>query len=253
MNNVRANKPDRIKLSVNVDHVATVRNARGGVHPNPLDAALLVCNSDADGVTVHLREDRRHIRDNDLAAIKSGISKPLMLEMAATEEMRRIALDIQPAGCSLVPEGREELTTEGGLDVVALQSTLSGYVRPIIEAGITMSLFVDPDGDQLRAACDIGVNVVELHTGCYADAQDASEASRELDRLITAARQANELGLICHAGHGLGFDNAGAVAAIPEIRELHVGHFLIAEALFMGLDAAIRRMRQIMDETRGSA
>ena len=230
-----------LRLGVNIDHVATVRNARGGDHPDPLRAALAVLAAGADGITMHLREDRRHIRDADVFAVKAAIAAPLNLEMAATAEMVRIALQLRPHACCLVPEKRAEVTTEGGLDVAGQRAALAPVVAALREAGIRVSMFIDPDPAQLEASAAIGAPVVELHTGAY-----ANELPGELDRLRAAARLTATLGLECHAGHGLTFDNTPPVAALPEVRELNIGHFLIGEAIFTGLDATIRRMKAVM-------
>lgn len=232
-----------LRLGVNIDHVATVRNARGGRHPDPLAAALLAIDAGADGITMHLREDRRHIRDDDVAAVRAAIARPLNLEMAATEEMVRIAVETRPHGCCIVPERRAEVTTEGGLDVAGSAETLRPLVKRLAEAGIRVSMFVDPDADQLRASADIGAAVVELHTGAYAEGKPG-----EIDRLRQAAALTVPLGLECHAGHGLTYDNTAAVAAIGEIVELNIGHFLIGQAIFDGLGPVIRRMKAIMAE-----
>jgi pyridoxine 5-phosphate synthase len=238
-----------LRLGVNIDHVATVRNARGGAHPDPLRAALAAEAAGADGITAHLREDRRHIRDDDIERLRRRLRVPLNLEMAATEEMAAIALRHRPHAACLVPEKREERTTEGGLDVAGAQSRLREYVAPLVAAGIRVSLFVEPDRRQLDAARAVGAPVVELHTGAYCEA--AGEVrERELARIRTAAAHAEAIGLECHAGHGLDFDTAGPIAAIPTVVELNIGHFLIGEAIFTGLDAAIRRMRAIMDAAR---
>jgi pyridoxine 5-phosphate synthase len=234
-----------IRLGVNIDHVATVRNARGGAHPDPLEAARLAVAAGADGITIHLREDRRHIRDDDVRRIRADIAAPLNLEMAATEEMTRIALATRPHACCLVPERRAEVTTEGGLDVAGNRAALAPVVRALAEAGIRVSMFVDPDPAQLEASAAIGAAVVELHTGAYAHGKDG-----ELDRLIAAAARTSTLGLECHAGHGLTFDNVGAVAAIAEIAELNIGHFLIGQAIFDGLAAVIARMKEAMRMAR---
>ena len=234
-----------LRLGVNIDHVATVRNARGGLHPDPLDAARAAVEAGADGITLHLREDRRHIRDADLARIRDAVTAPINLEMAATEEMLRIALATRPNACCIVPEHRAEVTTEGGLDAAGQQSSLRPIVAALSAAGIRVSLFVDPDAAQFRAAASLGADIVELHTGAYANGRDG-----ELDRLAAAATLAAELGLECHAGHGLTYDNVGPVAALPQVVELNIGHFLIGQAILDGLPNAIRRMRQLLDEAR---
>jgi pyridoxine 5-phosphate synthase len=231
----------RPRLGVNIDHVATLRNARGGTHPDPLVLAQAAIAAGADGITLHLREDRRHIRDDDLARIRAAITAPINLEMAATEEMVEIACRTLPHACCIVPERRQEVTTEGGLDAAAGFDTLIPLVRRLTDAGIRVSLFIDPDGFQLEAAAALGAPVVELHTGAYAEG-----GTGELERLCQAARLTEHLKLECHAGHGLTYDNAGAIAAIPEIRELNIGHFLMAEALRTGLAEAIRRMLVII-------
>jgi pyridoxine 5-phosphate synthase len=234
-----------LRLGVNIDHVATIRNARGGLHPDPLDAARAAVEAGADGITLHLREDRRHILDADLARIRDAVAAPVNLEMAATAEMARIALATRPNACCIVPERRAEVTTEGGLDAAGQQSSLRPIVAALADAGIRVSLFVDPDEAQLRAALSVGANIVELHTGAYANGRDG-----ELDRLAAAAVLTAELGLECHAGHGLTYDNVGPVAALPQVVELNIGHFLIGQAILDGLPNAIRRMRQLMDEAR---
>jgi len=230
-----------LRLGVNIDHVATVRNARGGDQPDPLRAALSVLAAGADGITMHLREDRRHIRDADVLAVRAAIAAPLNLEMAATAEMVRIALQLRPHACCLVPEKRAEVTTEGGLDVAGQRAALAPVVAALREAGIRVSMFIDPDPAQLEASAAIGAPVVELHTGAYANGLPG-----ELDRLRAAGRLTVTLGLECHAGHGLTFDNSPPVVALPEVRELNIGHFLIGEAIFTGLDATIRRMKAVM-------
>jgi pyridoxine 5-phosphate synthase len=247
------NKFPHLRLGVNIDHVATIRNARGGRHPDPVKAAHLAVEAGADGITAHLREDRRHISDEDIARLKSELSRPLNLEMAATPEMAAIALRHLPHACCLVPEKREELTTEGGLDVVGGRKHLQPFVRPLVEAGIRVSMFVDPDPKQADASRAIGAQVVEIHTGSYCDAVNAGErdaAARELGRIIAMARHAASIGLEVHAGHGLTFDSVGPVAELPQVVELNIGHFLIGEAIFGGLDSAIRRMRALMDKAR---
>jgi pyridoxine 5-phosphate synthase len=238
-----------LRLGINVDHVGTVRNARGGTHPDPVRAALAAMEAGADGITVHLREDRRHIIDTDLTRLKAVLKGPINLEMAATAEMLDIALALQPHAVCLVPEKRTEVTTEGGLDVAAQQAALAPYVGKLAAAGMRVSLFVDPDAHQLEASKVVGAAVVELHTGAYAHASGAAR-DHELQRLQKGAQLAAALGLECHAGHGLTYDNVGPVAAIPEVVELNIGHFLMGEALFIGLPAAIRTMREAMDKGR---
>lgn len=242
-----------LRLGVNIDHVATVRNARGGTHPDPVRAALLAIEAGADGITAHLREDRRHIRDEDIERLMASIDKPLNFEMAATEEMAAIALRHRPHAACLVPERREERTTEGGLDVVANQEYLGPYVARLKEAGIRVSLFIGADKAQLDAAVAVGAPVVELHTGAYADAETPAAREAELSRLIAAAAYAAEIGLECHAGHGLSFDNVAPIAAIPTIVELNIGHFLIGEAIFSGLAPVLVEMRSRMDAARAVA
>ncbi len=242
-----------LRLGVNIDHVATIRNARGGAHPDPVLAAEIAAAAGADGITAHLREDRRHITDADIAALVDKIALPLNFEMAATDEMLTIALHHYPHAACIVPERREERTTEGGLDAAGQHNHLAPMVRKLHDAGIRVSLFIEPDPGQLRAAVSLGAPVVELHTGAYAHAfidGDADKTARILDRLREAARVGAELGLEIHAGHGLTFDNVKPVAAIREIRELNIGHFLIGEAIFTGLESAVRRMRTLMDEAR---
>ena len=233
------------RLGVNIDHVATIRNARGGLVPDPVRAALQAIAAGADGITAHLREDRRHIRDADMAALKARIAKPLNMEMAATEEMLRIALATRPNACCLVPEKRTEVTTEGGLDVAGQDNTLRPFVAKLREAGIRVSLFVDPDERQLRASASVGADIVELHTGAYAEGR-----AGELERLATGAALASSLGLEVHAGHGLTYDNVPPVAAIPQVVELNIGHFIIGEAVFTGLDVVVKEFRRLMDLAR---
>jgi pyridoxine 5-phosphate synthase len=233
--------------------VATIRNARGGAHPDPVRAAHLAAESGADGITAHLREDRRHISDNDIALLRNEIVLPLNLEMAATEEMLAIALRHRPNACCLVPEKREELTTEGGLDVAGGHNHLASYVVRLRQADIRVSLFVDGEDRQLAAAAAIGADIVELHTGAYCHAfldGDREATERELARLAQSAATAHALGLEVHAGHGLTFDTVAAVAAMPEVVELNIGHFLVGEAIFVGLGDSIRRMRGLMDAAR---
>lgn len=234
-----------LRLGVNVDHVATVRNARGGLHPDPLIGALAAIQGGADGITIHLREDRRHIRDADLRRFMAALTVPLNLEMAATEEMVAIALAARPHAVCLVPEKRTEITTEGGLDVAGQIDALRGPVGRLAAAGIRVSMFIDPEPAQLRASAEIGAAVVELHTGAYAEGRD-----QELGRLRTAAALTPGLGLECHAGHGLTYENVGPVAAMPEVVELNIGHFLIGEAIIDGLAFAVARMKRIMQAAR---
>ncbi|MCP5371641.1 MAG: pyridoxine 5'-phosphate synthase [Hyphomicrobiales bacterium] len=239
----------KLRLGVNIDHVATIRNARGGVHPDPLRAALIAARAGADGITAHLREDRRHISDDDILRLCDEINLPLNLEMAATDEMVEIALRHKPHAACVVPERREELTTEGGLDAARGHNHLAPFVAALRDAGIRVSLFIDPDPVQLDAAVSLGAPVVELHTGAYCDAEGEAQAA-ELQRIVDAAAHAARVGLECHAGHGLTYENVVPVAAIPTIVELNIGHYLVGEAIFVGLEASIRRMRELMDEAR---
>jgi len=241
-----------LRLGVNIDHVATIRNARGGRHPDPVRAARVAEAAGADGITAHLREDRRHISDDDIDRLAAEIALPLNLEMAATEEMLAIALRRPHAAC-LVPERREERTTEGGLDVVGGTDHLAPYVRALSDAGIRVSMFVSPEIAQLEAARDLGVPVVELHTGAYCDAEPGPARAHEFARIAAAAAAAQRLALECHAGHGLTFDTVAPVAAIAAVVELNIGHFLIGEAIFSGLDSAVKRMRALMDKARTEA
>lgn len=243
-------RPNHLRLGVNIDHVATIRNARGGLHPCPLRAADVAAAAGADGITIHLREDRRHITDADLIRLSGAISLPINLEMAATDEMLAIALAHKPHAACIVPERRAERTTEGGLDAAGQHNTLQPIVARLQDAGIRVSLFIAPDARQLEAAARLGVPVVELHTGPYAHAETPDESECELARLTRAAETGVALGLEMHAGHGLTYDNVLPVAALPQLAELNIGHFLIGEAVFVGLDAAIRRMRGLMDEAR---
>jgi pyridoxine 5-phosphate synthase len=240
-----------LRLGVNIDHVATVRNARGGSHPAPLRAAQTVIKAGADSLTIHLREDRRHIRDADVSELIQAVDIPINLEIAATAEMQRIALETLPAAVCIVPEKRAELTTEGGLNAVSSEAALVEFVRPLTAAGIRVSLFIDPEQEQIAAAHRIGVGAIELHTGAYAHAVDAkADVARELDRLRRAAAATRGTGMECHAGHGLTYANVEAIAVIPEIIELNIGHFLIGEAVFVGLETAVARMRQLMTASR---
>jgi pyridoxine 5-phosphate synthase len=234
---------------VNIDHVATIRNARGGDHPDPVKAALLAQAAGADGITAHLREDRRHIRDDDLTRLMGALTIPLNLEMAATEEMLEIALRHRPHAACIVPEKREERTTEGGLDAAAQRDRLSPMIQALTDAGIRVSLFIEPEAAQIVAARDMGAPVVEFHTGRYAHLPADGRAG-ELARIADAAALAARNGIEPHAGHGLTYDNVGPIAAIPQLRELNIGHFLIGEALFVGLEASIWQMRTLMDAAR---
>lgn len=255
MNTPQAKAP-YLRLGVNIDHVATIRNARGGGHPDPVRAAHLAAEAGADGITAHLREDRRHISDDDIARLMSEITLPLNLEMAVTEEMLEIALRHKPNACCLVPERRQELTTEGGLDVLAMNDRLQAFVTRLKDAGIRVSLFIDPDREQIDAAAEVKADIVELHTGPYCHAvidQDQKRTDTELARLAEQARRAAEQGLEIHAGHGLTFDSVAPVAAMPEVLELNIGHFLIGESIFGGLHSTIGRMRALMDKARADA
>ena len=245
----------RLRLGVNIDHVATVRNARGGSHPDPVRAARMAMAAGADGITAHLREDRRHINDEDLASLVRE-KLPLNLEMAATEEMLSIALRARPHACCIVPERREERTTEGGLDAAGTHKRLKPMVAALQQAGILVTLFIEADSRQFEAARSLNVPVVELHTGAYHDAGlagDRAALARQLESLRKGAREAASMGLEVHAGHGLTYANVGAIAAIPEIVELQIGHFLIGEAVFAGLETVVKHMRAIMDEARGTS
>lgn len=239
-----------LRLGVNIDHVATVRNARGGQHPDPVRAALAAEAAGADGITAHLREDRRHIRDADMFAIKEAISLPLNFEMAATEDMLQIALDVMPNAACIVPERREEVTTEGGLAVAGREGELLPIFTRIREAGIRLSLFIEASEAEIRAAAAVGADIVELHTGRYCHSPEGRAA--ELARITAAAELADSLGIECHAGHGLDFDTVGPIAGIPQMHELNIGHFLMGEAMFTGMPAAITRMRACMQEARSS-
>jgi pyridoxine 5-phosphate synthase len=243
----------RLRLGVNIDHVATVRNARGGPYPDPVRAAKLAEAAGADGITAHLREDRRHITDADIEALMAALTLPLNFEMAATDEMQAIALRHKPHAVCIVPERREERTTEGGLEVAREENRLAHFIAPLAEAGCRVSIFIAADRRQIEAAHRIGAPVVELHTGAYCEAHvegDAAAVRTELAKLVDMAAFARSLGLEVHAGHGLTYDTVGPVAAIPQVVELNIGHFLVGEAIFSGLEAAILRMRQLMDEAR---
>jgi pyridoxine 5-phosphate synthase len=234
-----------IRLGVNIDHVATLRNARGGTHPDPFTIAQTCVAAGADGITIHLREDRRHIRDNDAEKICAWAAVPINLEMAATEEMTSIACALKPHGVCIVPERRAEITTEGGLDVCHHEAELKPLIARLTEAGIVVSLFIDPDPEQLKAVAAVGAAVVELHTGAYANYRPG-----ELERLTQAARLTTSLNLECHAGHGLTYANVSPIAALPEIRELNIGHYLMGEALTTGLPATIQHMKSLMAAAR---
>ncbi len=239
----------RLRLGVNIDHVATIRNARGGTHPDPVRAAQIVAAVGGDGITAHLREDRRHIRDEDLARIQAATNLPLNLEMAATDEMVEIALRHMPHAACIVPERREERTTEGGLDAAGQHNRLAPIVARLSDAGIRVSLFIAPVVHQVEAAMRLGVPVVEFHTGEYAHAQGDAQGV-ELQRLSDMAALAVKNGIEPHAGHGLTYENVQAVAAIPQFAELNIGHYLVGEAIFVGLESAVRRMRDLMDAAR---
>jgi pyridoxine 5-phosphate synthase len=237
------------RLGVNIDHVATLRNSRGGSVPDPVRAALLAIEAGADGITAHLREDRRHIRDDDMKKLKAEISKPLNFEMAATDEMVAIALDTRPHAACLVPEKRSERTTEGGLEVVGAHNHLKPIVGELTRAGIRVSLFIEPAIEALDAARSIGAPVIELHTGAWCDMREHGEAERAEEafaRLRAAAIHAEKLGIECHAGHGLNYETAGLISALPQIVELNIGHFLVSDAIFIGFAAAIQKMRAAM-------
>jgi pyridoxine 5-phosphate synthase len=245
-----------LRLGVNIDHVATVRNARGGRLPDPVRAAELAIAAGADGITAHLREDRRHIRDDDIVRLKATIHKPLNFEMAATEPMLDIALKTKPHAACLVPEKRTERTTEGGLDVVAGQASLKVFTAELKRAGIRVSLFIEPSIEAIEAAVAIGAPVVELHTGSWCEALasgDAGKADHEFGRLRVAAACAEQLGVECHAGHGLDYESARKISGLPQVVELNIGHFLIGEAIFVGLRAAVGQMRAAMVQGRAQA
>ena len=240
-------------LGVNIDHVATLRNARGTTYPSPLEAALLAETHGADLITLHLREDRRHIKDADVAIINQALKTRMNLEMALTDEMLEHALKIKPADVCLVPEKREEVTTEGGLDVLKYAKKITKFTRKLTDAGIRVSLFIDADADQIIAARDVGAPVIELHTGAYADAPNHAAHSHELARIAAGAEVGQELGLVVNAGHGLNIHNVSEIAKLPQIRELNIGHALIAQAVFLGLPEAIKQMKEVMYRARTSA
>jgi pyridoxine 5-phosphate synthase len=244
-----------LRLGINVDHVATVRNARGGRHPDPVRAARLAIEAGADGITAHLREDRRHIRDEDIVRLREELDRPLNFEMATTPEMLAIALRIRPHAACLVPEKREERTTEGGLDVAFAAEALRPFVAKLKGAGIRVSLFVEPDGRAIETAASVGADIVELHTGIWAEAvaAGAPSAGHELERLRQGARWASELGLEVHAGHGLDFDTSETLATVPEFVEFNTGHFLVGEAIFVGLADSVRRVKAAMAAGRARA
>jgi len=247
--NAHALDPRPLRLGVNIDHVATIRNARGGDHPDPVRAAQIVAQAGGDGITVHLREDRRHIRDEDLARVQAATGLPLNLEMAATDEMVEIALRHSPHAACIVPERREERTTEGGLDAAGQHNRLAPLVSRMTDAGIRVSLFIAPDPRQIEAAVRLGAPVVELHTGEYAHAT-GDQIAVELKRIADMAALAVKNGIEPHAGHGLTYENVQPIAAIPQLAELNIGHYLIGEAIFCGLEASVARMRELMDAVR---
>ena len=243
-----------LRLGVNIDHVATLRNARGGAYPDPVEAACLAESAGADGITAHLREDRRHIMDADIKRMTHMLSTPLNLEMAATDEMQKIALLHRPHAVCIVPEKREERTTEGGLNILAEKNRIGDFIAPLTAMGARVSLFIAPEREQVEAAADIGAAVVELHTGSYADfccAGNQAGRDNEYQKLTEMARYGESLGLEIHAGHGLNYDNVALIAAIKEVRELNIGHFLISQAVFMGLRSAIHEMRRLIVQARG--
>ena len=242
--------PNALRLGVNIDHVATIRNARGGNTPDPLRAAHMAAKAGADGITAHLREDRRHITDTDILRLCDEIDLPLNLEMAATDEMLAIALRHKPHAACIVPEKREERTTEGGLDVVGGFDKLQPFVSKLTDVGVRVSMFIEPDVAALDASKALGAPVVELHTGAYCDVPEGEARDAEFARIVKAAAHAQAIGLECHAGHGLTYDTVKPVAAIASIMELNIGHFLVGEAIFVGFEASIREMRRLMDEAR---
>ena len=240
---------DYLRLGVNIDHVATVRNARGGAAPDPIRAALIAQNAGADGITAHLREDRRHIKDKDIERLMAEIELPLNFEIAATNEMKDIALSLKPNAVCIVPEKRMEITTEGGLDLISQFDRLKSICDQLNDNGLRISLFIEPDFRQIETAVKLKVPVIELHTGTYSELE-ADDKEKELRRIQRAVDYANELGIECHAGHGLNFENVGPIASIKKITELNIGHFLIGEAVFIGLTSAIGKMKHIMAEAR---
>lgn len=238
---------NKIRLGINIDHVATLRNARGGFHPCPVKAALIAKEAGAHGITAHLREDRRHIRDNDIQRLKEEIDLPLNMEMAATDEMLAIALAVKPNACCIVPEKRHEVTTEGGLDVSGQKEHLRPFIEKIRNAGIRVSLFINAEEKQIITSKELGADIVELHTGAYCHAT-GSEREKELQKIIKGAKLVGETGIECHAGHGLTFDTVEPIAAIKNMVELNIGHFLIGEAVFMGLSNAVKHMKKLMEQ-----
>lgn len=248
-------KQGKLRLGVNIDHVATVRNARGGAYPDPLRAARVAQEAGADGITAHLREDRRHITDADIEGLLDVLTVPLNFEMAATDEMQKIALRHKPHAVCIVPEKREERTTEGGLEVAREENKLAHFIAPLREAGCRVSIFIAAEKRQIEAANRIGAEVIELHTGAYCDAFAEGhweEAQKELQKLEEMAQFGHDLGLEIHAGHGLTYDTVAPIAAFPQVQELNIGHFLIGEAIFLGLGPSIHRMRQLMDDARSA-
>ncbi|MEE9143033.1 MAG: pyridoxine 5'-phosphate synthase [Gammaproteobacteria bacterium] len=239
-----------LRLGVNIDHVATIRQARGTTYPDPVEAAFEAERSGADGITLHLREDRRHIQDRDVEVLRNNLTRPMNLEHAVTDEMLEICCRVAPAHCCLVPERREELTTEGGLDVVAQIERIGVACRRLAEAGVSVSLFIDADEAQVGAAREVGAPAVELHTGRYADAPDDTSHAEELRRVVSAARHAATLGLEVHAGHGLTCENVHPIASIPEVVELNIGHAIVARAVFIGFGEAVKEMKRLMTEAR---
>lgn len=240
----------KLHLGINIDHIATLRQARGTQFPEPVHAAAVAENAGADGITIHLREDRRHIQDRDVYLLKHTIQTRMNLEMAVTEEMINIAIEVGPAFVCLVPESREELTTEGGLDVIGHKEKIADAVEKLTEAGIKVSLFIDADKEQIKAAADVKAPYIEIHTGHYADALNDADQQEELQTIIEGVEYADSLGIIVNAGHGLHYHNTAAIAAIPQIYELNIGHSVIARAAIDGLDKAVRDIKQIMDDAR---
>ena len=244
--------PANIALGVNIDHVATLRQARGTPYPDPVEAALICERAGADGITLHLREDRRHIQDRDVFALRERLTGRMNLEMAVTEEMLAIASEVRPQDCCLVPEHRDELTTEGGLDVAGQLPRITDACSRLVATGSRVSLFIDPDKPQLEAAQEAGAPVVEIHTGAFANANEAREAKSELQRIVAAAKYGASLGLSIHAGHGLHYGNVKSIAGIPQVVELNIGHAIIARSVFTGLDPAVREMKDLMHESRAT-
>jgi pyridoxine 5-phosphate synthase len=240
---------EQIRLGVNIDHIATLRNARGTIHPNPVSALSIIEKAGGSGITVHLREDRRHIKDDDVFNIKESTNLPLNLEIAATEEMRTIALEVMPNACCLVPEKREEITTEGGLDILSNLSTLKEFCKPLKDCGIRVSFFIDAEEKQIIASKEAGADIIELHTGAYCNAE-GKITNDELARIQNAAKIAEDIGIECHAGHGLTYKNVQPIAKISNIVELNIGHFLIGESIFNGLENSVKKMIKLMQQAR---